>query len=388
MFTLNNPVKLVFGEDSLDELPEVATDIGKKALIVTGRSSARKYGILQKTSDLLSESGIESIPFEKVIPNPLSTTVEEGVEIVKKENCDLVVGLGGGSAMDTAKAIGLSAVNDGNITDYQPGGKYEEQEPEKSLPVITITTTAGTGSEFNRYLVITNVETDEKPGIGFECTYPEVSIVDPGLMVTVPEEITTDTGVDVLFHAIEAFVSKGSTMYSDMLAKEAIKLVVNNLETTISNGDNIEGRTKMAWANTLAGRAIDIAGTVAIHSSAHPLSGHYNLTHGQTLAALGVTYLQQNYKADPEKFAMVAKLLGYSKTDLSTTELAAKSPQALKNFLQKVDRDIQLEDLVDIDSEEIKKLAEDTVRTMEGGLLNNPRELNVNDVEELYREAL
>lgn len=388
MFTLSNPVKLFFGKGSFEKLGEAVDGLGTKALIVTGRSSARKHGFLQKAIELLAEKDIEAIPFEKVTPNPLSTTVDEGVKVIKEKRCDLVIGLGGGSAMDTAKAIAICAVNEGKITDYQPGGKYADKEPEETLPIVAVTTTAGTGSEYNRYLVITNVETKEKPGIGFSSTYPTVSIVDPELMVTIPADITADTGVDVLFHALEAYLSRESNRYSDLIAKEAIKLTVENLEAAIKDGKNIEARTKMAWANTLAGQAIDIAGTVAIHAAGHPLSGHYDLTHGKTLAALGVTYLEQNYQANPEKFASLAKLLGYQGDNLSIEELASKSPEALRNFLQKINRNLRINDLVKINEEDIKKLASDTFKTMQGAVLNNPRPLNTDDIENLYRESL
>ena len=290
--------------------------------------------------------------------------------------------------MDTAKAIALCAVNEGLITDYQPAGRFAGQSPYQTLPVIAITTTAGTGSEYNRYLVITNEKTNEKPGIGFNCTYPAVGIVDPELMLTLPEGITTDTGVDVLFHALEAFLAKDANMYTDLIATEAIRLTVKYLPIVIKEGADIEARTKLAWANTLAGQAIDIAGTVAIHGAGHPLSGHYNLTHAQTLAALGVTYLRHNNLANPAKFAALAELLGYDGEGLSVEELAAKSPEALQKFLYKVDRDVKIGQLADISEDKIKRLAVDSLKTMEGAILNNPRPLTIEDIEKLYRESI
>lgn len=388
MFQLSNPVSLYFGSGSFEKLGQSVIGLGSKALIVTGKTSARKHGILQKAIDLLADNDIECVAFERVTPNPASLTVDEGVRIAREQGCGFVIGIGGGSAMDTAKAIAVCAVNEGRITDYQPGGKYADKPPEKALPIVTVTTTAGTGSEYNRYLVITNVDTNEKPGIGFNCTYPTVSIVDPQLMLTLPKDITIDTGVDVLFHALEAFVGKDANMYTDLIASEAIQLTVNYLETAIKDGKNIEARSKMAWANTLAGQAIDIAGTVAIHAAGHPLSGHFDLTHAQTLAALGVTYLRQNYQANPEKFAILTKLLGYKGEEFTIEELAEKAPQALKDFLQRVNRDVSITELADVRETDIKKLTEDTFKTMEGAVLNNPRPLNTKDIENLYRESL
>lgn len=389
IFNLKNPVNLFFGEGSINVIAEEASGLGKKALIVTGKSSARKYGMLKKTMDKLEDAGIESVAFEKVSPNPLSTTVEEGVNTVKKENCDIIVGLGGGSAMDTAKAIALVAVNEGKITDYQPGGKYADSKPKEALPIIAITTTAGTGSEINQFAVITNAETREKPGIGFEVIYPDIGIVDPELMLSLPKEITTDTGVDVLFHALEAYLGKGANYYSDLIASEAIKLTVNNLSKVIENGNNLEARKKMAWANTLAGKAIDIAGTLAIHGAGHPLGGHFNLTHAQTLAVLGVSYLKQNYEYNIEKYASLTELLGYGEEGLNSKELAAKAPASLEKFLASVNRNIRISDLVEeLSDEKIDQLTEDTFKTMLGTIENNPRELTKEDIRKLYKASL
>lgn len=388
IFNLNNPVNLFFGENSLSVLGDEAKDLGTKALIVTGQNSARKYGMLDDTIAELKRAGIESIPFEEVTPNPLSTMVAKGVKIAKDEGCDLVVGLGGGSAMDTAKAIALTAVNKGTIVDYQPGGKFAESNPEKALPIIAITTTAGTGSEINQFSVITNAKTKEKPGIGFELMYPNLSIVDPKLMLSLPKEITTDTGVDVLFHAMEAYLGKGANYYSDLIASEAIRITVDNLAAVIKDGQNMEARKKMAWANTLAGKAIDIAGTLAIHGAGHPLGGHFDLTHAQTLAVLGVSYLQHNYKYNIEKYVSLTRLLGNQEKGLSQEELAAKAPKELEKFLASVNRNIKISDLVDLSEEEIDQLTEDTFKTMMGTIENNPKELNKEDIKELYRTSI
>lgn len=386
-FRLEIPTKLFFGPGVLGELPAAVRNMGRRALIVTGKNSVRRTGVLDKVVGLLQEAAIESVIFEEITPNPLSSQVKLGVQVLKANGCDLVVGLGGGSAVDAAKAIAMCAVNPGEITDYQPGGFLAETIPTRSLPVVAIVTTAGTGTEINHFLVITNDQTLEKPGIGFPCNYPTVGIVDPELMLTMPPTITADTGVDVLFHALEAYVSKGANLFSDLIATQAIKLVVNHLERVIADGADLEARTKLAWASTLAGLAIDIAGTVVIHSAAHPISGRLDKTHGQTLAALGVAYLRHNQAANPEKFATLAQLLGSPEDGLPSVDLAAKSPDALRSFLQKVGRDITLSSL-GVTPELIPTLVADTFRTMSGGLENNPKPVTPTDLERLYRESL
>lgn len=341
-FSIYNPVNLYFGLGQVARAGELAGAIGRKALIVTGCSSARKAGTLQKVVSSLGERKISSILFEEVVSNSLSSIVDEGTKLAKAENCDCIVGLGGGSAIDTAKAIALCAVNPGHITDYQPGGASANLQPNRSLPVVAIPTTAGTGSEMNRYFVITNEKVNEKAELGFECSYPAVAIVDPEVMASMPVNVTADTGVGVLFHALEAYVSAGAQPFSDIMAKEAMALVVENLAAVLQDGGDMRGRAKMAWASTLAGWSADIAGTSALHAAGYSISGHTGAPYGQSLAALGVAYMEQNCRNRPARFAVVARLLGV-REDLPEEELAALSPQALQDFLKKAGRDIPVQ---------------------------------------------
>lgn len=385
-FQFHNPVKLYFGPGSLAQLRGAVAGLGRKALVVTGRS-ARTTGVLPRVLELLEQAGVACVTFEKVTPNPLSTTVMEGVALSQAEKCEFVVGVGGGSPVDVAKAIALCVGSGGRITDYQPGGVYADANPERALPVVAIVTTAGTGTEIDRYLVITNAETQEKPGIGFDCTYPTVGIVDPELMLSVPRDVTVDTGLDVLYHALEAYLSTGAQPFSDLLALEAIRLVVANLERVAADGRDLEARTNLAWASTLAGWAIDLAGTVAIHGAGHPISGRLGATHAQSLAVLGVAYLRLNHQAAPERCARLARLLGHPGEGLSTTELAARSSEALKDFQRRIGRDITAGSL-GVTREMVPQLAQDACKTMAGALGNNPRPLSLADVKRLYLESL
>lgn len=385
-FEFRNPVRLYFGAGTLAKLPEAVTGLGRKALVVTGRASARKTGLLSRVEEFLRQAGVESVAFEQITPNPLSTTVMEGVALARAEKIDFLIGIGGGSPIDAAKAIALCVADGGSITDYQPGGSRAAADP-KALPVVAISTTAGTGTEIDRYLVITNAETLEKPGIGFDSTYPAVGIVDPELMLSVPKEVTADTGLDVLYHALEAYVSTGSQPFSDLLAVEAIRLVVANLERALADGRDLEARSAMAWASTLAGWAIDLAGTVAIHGAAHPVSGRFGATHGKSLAALAVAYLRLNWQANPERFAALASLLGDEEPGLEVEARAARAAGALKEFQRRVGRDITLGSL-GVTREAVPTLVEDAFKTMSGALGNNPRPLERDDIQQLYLESL
>lgn len=405
-FDFHNPVRLYFGPGSLARLGEAVAGLGSKALLVTGQSS-RRNGTLARVERLLHEVGVEVVTFDRARPNPLSTTVGEGVAVARAEECDFVVGLGGGSPVDTAKAIALCAGCGGEITDYQPGGVCADSKPDGALPVVAIVTTAGTGTEINRYLVITNAATLAKPGIGFECTYPAVGIVDPELMLSVPPEVTVDTGLDVLYHALEAYLSRNAHPLSDLYALEAIRRVVANLERAAGAGEDLSARTGLAWASTLAGWAIDLAGTVAVHAAGHPISGRLGAAHARSLVALGPTYLRQNWEAAPERCAVLARLLagetieaarltavpgepavsGMGPTDAPDAGLAAQAADRLREFQRRVGRDITVSDL-GVNRGMIPQLARDTFATMKGALENNPRPMTMADVERLYQESL
>lgn len=334
-FTL--PTRVAFGAGAISELSEGVKTLGPRAVLVTGHSSMRLTGVLDKVMKILEGAGVRMVVSEGVDPNPRSTYIDEMAATVKQEGCAFVIGLGGGSAMDAAKAIAFVASNGGSIVDYMPGGcKAGMVGVAKALPIVAITTTAGTGSEVTRFAVITNPENRQKPGIGHTSMYPFFSVVDPELHLTLPREVTAATGVDVLFHALEAILSNEANSYSDLLAEEALRLTVANLETACRDGGDIEARTKMAWANTLAGMAIDSASTVAIHGIGHSIGGHTDSAHGETLAVLGPAYLGLTYKCDIFRYARVAELLGLEGQDLGVAELAERSSAVLRDYLERV----------------------------------------------------
>lgn len=203
-FNYNLPVNLIFGIGKVEELGKETGKYGKKALIVTGRSSTKKSGLLDKAVNLLKEANVESVIFDKVSQNPLTTTAYEGVDLAKKENCDVIVGLGGGSIMDAAKAIAFIALNEGDISDYIFGIKKSE----KALPIILVPTTCGTGSEGNGFAVLTNPENNDKKSLRCNAIVAKASIIDPNLMTTMPKHILASVGFDALCHSMEAYLSK------------------------------------------------------------------------------------------------------------------------------------------------------------------------------------
>jgi alcohol dehydrogenase len=382
------PTGVVFGPGSVARLPEAVSGLGSKALLVTYPDVMRATGILGMVTDLLGKAGVAVVVDESVEPNPRAEYVDRLATVVRDEDCSFVVGLGGGSAMDAAKAIAFSAANDTSVLDYLPGGKNPWAVGVRdALPIVTITTTAGTGSEVTRIAVITDTQRHYKPGVVHRSLYPTVSIVDPNLMLGVPGDVTATTGVDVLFHALEAFLSRGANLFSDLVGQEAIRLTVANLETVFHDGSNLGARTNMAWASTLAGLAFDNANVVAIHAIGQCIGGHTDSVHGKTMAALGPAYLGYTYASNPARYAKIAQLLGRSGKGLTETELAEQSSEALKDFLAKVDLDISASSL-GVTEDMIQTIAQEAFLTMKPCMDSSLANLDEEDAAEILRRSM
>ena len=253
IFSMHIPTRILFG---CGEIKKLATEKmpGKKALIViSAGTSMRKYGYLGNVERYLKENGVESVVFDKVLPNPIKQHVMEAAQLCRDEKCDMVVGLGGGSSIDSAKAIAVMACNEGDYWDYITAGSGKGKPVTRALPIIAIPTTAGTGTEADPWTVVTNEELQEKIGYGCDLTYPTLSIIDPELMVSIPPHLTAYQGFDAFFHASEGFIANCATPISDLFALEAIRLLYKYLPVAVKDGRNLKARAKVAWASTLAG---------------------------------------------------------------------------------------------------------------------------------------
>ncbi len=292
-FSYYIPTKILFGPGKLNELARISLP-GKKALIVVSSgNSMKKNGYLDRVVNLLKENNqTNAVVFDKILPNPILSHVTEGAELAKKESCDFVIGLGGGSSIDSAKSIALMANNPGNYWDYIAAGSGKGKQPEnKPLPIIAITTTAGTGTEADPWTVITREETKEKIGFGNFDTFPRISIVDPELMLSIPPLLTAFQGFDALFHAIEGYISLASTPMSDIYALKSIELLSKYLPQAVNNGNDLEARTQVAFANTLSGMVESLSSTTSQHAMEHALSAFApSLPHGAGLIMLSEAY--------------------------------------------------------------------------------------------------
>ncbi len=387
-FEFSVPTRIVVGAGCLEEISKAAPVLGKKGMLIAAKGSMRNTGILDRVVRLVTEAGVQLIVDDQAEPNPTTHYVDKMTAAAVREKCEFVIGLGGGSSIDAAKAIAFVAANGGKMEDYHPGGTRGEMTRVKdALPIIAVTTTAGTGSEATKFAVITNPDTREKPGIGHDSMFPKVSIVDPELMVTVPKEITAHTGIDVLFHAFEAYISNVATPLTDILSAEAINLVLENLGAALEDGANMEARTNMAWANTLAGMAIVQASTVGIHGMGHPIGGHTNAPHGLTMAAIGKAFLEETYQSNVSRYANLTRMLRYDTTGKTNEEAAALSGKALAGILEKFGVAVSLSDL-GVTHEMLDQLSKDAFSTMKGCMDASLKPLTIEDARIIYEKSL
>ncbi|MDR3259916.1 MAG: iron-containing alcohol dehydrogenase [Fusobacteriaceae bacterium] len=308
------PTKILFGRGQLGNLHKEQLP-GKKALIVmSSGKSAKTNGYLEKLTKELELSNVEYLLYDKILPNPIKTHVDEGGKLAKEKKCDFVIGLGGGSSIDAAKAIAIMATNDGDYWDYVNGGSGKGKPvPNDPLPIVAITTTAGTGTESDPWTVTTKLDTNEKIGYGYEKTFPVLSIVDPELMITVPPHLTAYQGFDALFHSTEGYINKNAYIVSDIYALKAIELIGSSLITAVNDGKNIDARENVALANTLSGMVETTSGCISEHSLEHALSAfHPELPHGAGLIMISREYYTYFAKigACDAKFIDMAKALG------------------------------------------------------------------------------
>ncbi|ADG71471.1 iron-containing alcohol dehydrogenase [Brachyspira murdochii] len=310
-FNFYMPSRVIFGSGSLSKLHKQKLP-GKKALIVTGGTSIKKYGYLKKLEEELDKANVNHVLFDKILPNPIKDHVMEGASLAKKENCDFVIGIGGGSSIDSSKSIAIMAANEGDYWDYIFGGTGKGKAiPNDPLPVVAITTTAGTGTEADPWTVITNG--NEKIGFGYEKTYPYLSIVDPELMKTVPPKLTAYQGFDALFHSTEGYLNKMASEMSDLFALKAIELIGKSLAAAVKDGNNMQAREDVAMANTLSGIVESVSSCTVEHSIEHAMSAYYpKLEHGAGLIIISKEYYTSiaNAKVRDEKMVNMARALG------------------------------------------------------------------------------
>ena len=321
------PTHILFGAGQLNNL-HTQTMPGKKALIIISNGkSTRANGYLARTEEQLHQVGVETEVFDGVAPNPTVANSEAGAEAAREFGADFLVALGGGSVMDCSKAIALLATNNGKLWDYVPIGTGKGQPiSNKPLPIIAITTTAGTGSETDGCGVITKEDTNEKAFIMHPALFPYLAVVDAELMLSVPPLFTAFQGFDALFHSVEGFIAASANLASDMNAREAIRNIAEYLPRAVKDGSDLEARTRVAFANTISGVVMTLTLLTSEHGLEHALSAyHPNLPHGAGLIMISKAYFSYfvNRHACDDRFVELARLLGMSEANKPEDFIAA-----------------------------------------------------------------
>ncbi|MCK4308985.1 MAG: iron-containing alcohol dehydrogenase [Candidatus Atribacteria bacterium] len=373
------PGKIIFGPGGLSQVGAEAKRLGDKALVVLGRSAMRKSGILDRLTHLLKENKVKYTIYENIPSDPTVETVDKGTSLARKENCNLVIALGGGSVLDTGKAISVMVTNGGSVADYQEIEGKGKKFQHKTIPFIAIPTTSGTGSEATRNSVITNTELGLKKSIRDPWLIPEVALVDPELTLSLPPHITAICGGDALTQCIEPYLGKKSQEITDALALHAIELIGKSLVKATKEGNNLEARKDMAMAALLSGLCLSNSGLGAAHALSHPLGVHYKIPHGLSCAVLLPYVMEYNLPIVTEKLVKIAKALGEDVSLLSETEAAQRAVEKIKEMLSQAGIKENLSEW-GIKEEDFSQLAKEAKG---GSLNNNPRETSEADLIEL-----
>ncbi|MBQ1281879.1 MAG: iron-containing alcohol dehydrogenase [Oscillospiraceae bacterium] len=368
------PVNIVFGCGKVAEVGKLTKCRGRKALIVTGRS-AQRSGLYGRVCDLLRENGIESVLFDKVTPNPLTTTAEEGAALAKAEGCDVVVAIGGGSVMDCAKGIAFLAENDGDINDYI----FNLRRSDRSLPLILIPTTCGTGSEGNGFAVLTNPETHDKKSLRCPAIIAKVSIVDPECMMGMPKDILASVGFAALCHCIEAYTSRLAQPFTDALSLQGISYIAEALPLLCAGENSRELWEELTLASTIGGMVIGCAGVTLAHGMEHPASGLRDIVHGCGLSALTPAVVEATCGGEPGKFALISRLLGGS----SEWDCAAR----IRRLCKQLNLPLHLGEL-GILASDIPWMVENAQKVCPANIANTYFPVTPEKIEEIYHSAM
>ncbi|GAB6180315.1 iron-containing alcohol dehydrogenase [Desulfotomaculum defluvii] len=376
------PTVNLMGVGAHKEIPDqVKVMGGSNVLIVTDAFLGRPGGMAEDIKALLEAQGTKVAIYAGAEPNPTDVNVHDGLKVYQECGADMILSLGGGSSHDCAKGIGIVATNGGHIRDYEGINKSTKAMP----PFIAVNTTAGTASEMTRFCIITNTSNHVKMAIvDWRCT-PNVAINDPLLMVGMPPALTAATGMDALTHAVEAYVSTAATPVTDSAALMAMKLISQNLRAAVANGENMEARDKMAYAEFLAGMAFNNASLGYVHAMAHQLGGFYNLPHGVCNAILLPHVEAFNLIASPERFVDIAVAMGENVEGLSVREAADKALSAIQKLSADVGIPSGLTEL-GVKEEDLEIMATNAMK--DACSFTNPRKATLKDIIGIFKAAL
>jgi len=369
------------GRGSVEQVVPEAQKLGtQRALIITD-PGVHQAGISTRLQGLLGKGGIKTGIFSSVKPEPPFELVDESAEVAKKDKVDLLIGLGGGSSMDTAKGASIVMTNGGSVTDYFG----IDMVPQPGCPTFLIPTTAGTGAEVTRNAIFKDVKAKAKKAVVSRHILPRVAIVDAELTLTMPLRVTAYTGIDALGHALESFLSRNANPLSEMYSLQAIRLVAENLSRVVQDGSDMTARENMALAALCGGVSL-IAGAGGIAATSYPVEGHFDVPHGLGNGIMMPYIIRYNGPANIPKAKRIAEQLGIDTRGLSENDVIERLVQSISSLIQQVGLPIKLGE-VGVQEKDIPLLAEEAFQNKR--LINlNPRELTLESIKEIYREAL
>jgi len=372
-FSFLMETKIIYGSGSADQLGLIASQKGSKKVILITDSGVKKAGLVEKIQNNLKEHGIDNELFEEVEVSSSTETVDKGVDRIKQENYDLIVGIGGGSSIDTAKAIAVVVTNGGKCIDYAGINKV------KKLPmeVIALPTTAGTSAEITDVAVIADRSQNARIGIRSPYVVPSLAILDPLLTITMPPHITASTGMDALSHAIESYTNTFTEAPTEVLALEAIRKIGTHLCHAVANGNNLEARDNMLMGSLLAGLAFRNTRAGLLHAITGPFCGYYEVPHGVANSVLLPYVMDYNLKGNFDKFANIASALGFATAGFSRREAAQSSVTAIRQLLVDVGLPASFKRM-DLDPQLIPTIVSQAMKS--GNIAINPRTPKVEDI--------
>lgn len=376
------PTVMKHGLGAIQTLADEAKALGIKRPLVVTDGGIVKAGLLDRATAPLKAANMGHAVFDKVAPNPPIATVDEGAEVYKSEKCDGVIGFGGGSAMDTAKAIGVVAANGGSILQYEWG----DPQPIKNRipPTICVPTTAGTGSEVTLWSVITDTKRHIKFNVGGTPHIGAwVALIDPELALDLPAPVTAGTGMDALAHAIECYTCAYAQPLPDSVALNAMEYVGQWLRVAFAQGHNVEARYKMSMAAMLGALAYGTESAGAAHAMSQSAGGVHDVPHGALTARLLAPVMEYNYKGEPQKFARIAQALGEDIRGLSVWDAAEKAVEAVYRLTEDVE--IPTLQQLGFKEEEIPMLAD--IAFKDPQTIGNPRDLTLNSYVQIYKRT-
>jgi len=393
-FEYQNPTRLVFGTGSLSRLGEMASQYGKRALLVTGGGSVKRSGTFDRAVKSLSDAGISVFECEGVEPNPRITSVNRGAMTARKNDCDLVIALGGGSVMDAAKVMAAAVFYDGDPWDMIFHGQADPYIPTRALPLITVPTLAATGSEMNCGAVISNEETKEKSFVQADCLYPKAALLDPELTVSVPKDQTAYGVCDLITHITESYFNwAGDTPIQDRFAEGAMLTAMEYGPKAIADGNDLNARAQVQWAATVALNGWIQSGSGSagypVHMIEHTVSAYHDITHGAGLAIINPSWMRFAAQAAPARFVQFAeRIFGLTAKGPDDLECALAGIDRFEAFLKSIGCPTRLSE-VDIDEQLIETYARETLRIIhdENGRLPARAPMTEADIVSVLRAA-